>query len=413
MRSNEFNLRLFGYRYALVSTCVLSFCVSLGTATVSFAKALVLLGFFVQLVLNRKIIFEFRLTQIPRVILWMFVAVTWMLLSITWSQASELTMWQYFYAHTRFLWIAVIYHQIGTKERGLKVLKWLIYGQVFVLCISWLLWLGIEVPLTRRPIEKGIAFTSSLEQPVMTTLVLIALWNFRGYWVKQWSGWFVTVVIIAAAINMVFVMSGRTGYVVFIVIVTIEIYKMLPNRWRWVAFLSPFILSAIFYTASPIFHKRVAEIDTNSETYFKNETLSSEGERLDMWKQTTSGILKKSILGYGIGSFPDVYEREDGLIKSPVAQPHEQYLFWWAEFGLIGLMIMLGFFFALIKDSRLLDSEARNSLLSVIAVLFIMGLFNCPFFGAGMGEFFFLEIAALLAIRGDASKSGAPATNSS
>jgi len=42
-----------------------------------------------------------------------------------------------------------------------------------------------------------------------------------------------------------------------------------------------------------------------------------------------------------------------------------------------------------------------------------MGLFNCPFFGVGMGEFFFLEIAALLAIRGDASKSGAPATSSS
>jgi hypothetical protein len=66
----------------------------------------------------------------------------------------------------------------------------------------------------------------------------------------------------------------------------------------------------------------------------------------------------------------------------------------------------------LYKDSLHVDNEAKSALISVITVLFVMGLFNCPFFGVGMGEFFFLEIAALLAIRGGASKSGA-ATSSS
>lgn len=255
------------------------------------------------------------------------------------------------------------------------------------------------MPFTRRPIEKGIAFTSTLEQPVMAVLVMAALWNFREYWIKQWSKWFVRLVIVAMALNMIFVMSGRTGYIVFLLVVAIEIYRMLPGRLRWIALLSPFILSAIFNSVSPVFHKRIAEIDTNTETYIKNETLSSEGERLDMWKQTASGILKRPILGYGVGSMPDVYKGEGGLIKSPVTQPHQQYLFWWAEFGLIGLSIMLGFFFALMKDVRKLDCEAESSLQSVLSVLFVMGMFNCPFFGVGMGEFFFLEIATLLAIK--------------
>ena len=399
MHTNKCKLRSFWDRYALVSTCVLAFCVSLGTATVSIAKALVLIGFLVHLVLDKKKIFELYLTQVPRVFVWMLAAVMWMLLSMMWSQASELSQWQYFYAHTRFLWIAVIYFQIGTKERGLKVLKWLIYGQIFVLCISWLLWLGVEVPFTRRPIEKGIAFTSSLEQPVMTVLVMVALLNFREYWVKQWSSWLLWLVVIAMAFNMIFVMSGRTGYIVFLIIVAIETYRILPHRLRWMAFLSPFILSAIFYSVSPVFHKRIAEINTNTETYLKNETLSSEGERLDMWKQTALGIIKNPILGYGIGSMPDVYKAEGGLIRSPVTQPHQQYLFWWAEFGFVGLMIMLCFFFALIKDARKLDWESESSLQSVLVVLFVMGMFNCPFFGVGMGEFFFLEIAALLVIK--------------
>ena len=386
-------------RYALISTCILAFCVSLGAATVSLAKALVLLGFLVHLALDKKTIFELHLAQVQRVFIWMLVAVTWMLLSMVWSQAPELLQWQYFYAHTRFLWIAVIFFQIGTKKRGLKVLKWLIYGQIFVLCISWLLWLGVEVPFTRRPIEKGVAFTSSLEQPVMTVLVMVALWNFQEYWIKQWGRRFVRLTIIAMAFNMIFVMSGRTGYIVFLVVVAIEIYRMLPSRLRWIALLSPIILFAIFYFLSPVFHKRIAQIDTNTETYIKNETLSSEGERLDMWKQTASGILKKPIFGYGIGSMSDVYKGEGGLIMFPVTQPHQQYLFWWAEFGFIGLMIMLGFFLALIKDARKLDREAESCLKSVLAVLFLMGMFNCPFFGVGMGEFFFLEIATLLVIK--------------
>jgi O-antigen ligase len=412
-RTNELNPYIFWDQYALVSACILAFCVSLGTATVSLAKALVLLGFLIQLVLNKKKIFESRFLQIPLVFIWMLVALVWMLMSMTWSQASELTQWQYFYSHTRFLWLAIIYFLIGSKVRGLLVLKWLIYGQIFVTCISWLLWLGLELPLTRRPLERGIAFTSTLEQPVMAVLVLIILWNFRQYLTKQWGEWFVRLAIIAMAFNIVFVMSGRTGYLVFLLFLTIEIYRALPKRWRWFSLFSPIIFSIIFYAASPIFSKRIAQIETNSQAYLQKESLSSEGERLDMWKHTISGILKKPILGYGVGNMPEVYSGEGGLIKAPLSQPHQQYLFWWAEFGLIGLMIMLGFFFALIKDSRLLDSEARNSLLSVIAVLFVMGLFNCPFFGVGMGEFFFLEIAALLAIRGDASKSGAPATSSS
>ena len=407
------NFSHFWERYTLFVACLLAFCVSLGAATVSLSKALVLTGLLVKLVLDRKKIFQFGSKKIPRIFAWMMPALAWMLISMTWSQASEPAQWQYFYAHTRFLWLAIIYFLIETKVRGLSVLKWLIYGQIFVTCISWLLWLGVAVPLTRRPLEKGIAFTSTLEQPVMAVLVLIILWNFRQYLTKQWGKWFVRLAVIAMALNIVFVMSGRSGYIVFLLFITIEIYKALPSRWRWFTLLSPIILSIIFSAVSPVFSKRIAEIETNSQAYLQKKKLSSEGERLDMWKHTISGILKKPILGYGVGSMPDVYSGEDGLIKATLSQPHQQYLFWWVEFGLIGLMIMLGFFVALIKDSRLLDSAARTSLLSVIALLFVMGLFNCPFLGVGMGEFFFLEFAALLVIRGDASKSGAPATSSS
>jgi O-antigen ligase len=408
MKSSEFKINFFWDKYTLASLCLLAFCVSLGTATVSLSKALVLLGFFAYLVLNYKYLFEFISSRTYLIFFWMFAAVMWMLISMTWSQAEELNQWKYFYAHKRFLWVAIIFFQIRTRERGLTVLKWLIFGQIFVLCVSWLLWLGVKVPFTRSEIqtEKGIAFTSTLEQPVMLVLVLVVIWNFRDYFSKQWGIWFVRLVILAAAINLVFVMTGRSGYIVFLVVVGHQIYKKLPYRLRWVALMSPCILCAIFYVASPVFHKRISEITTNTGIYFKKESPSnhvttSEEERLDMWRTTALGIVKRPILGYGVGSMPGLFRGEYEIIKTTVSQPHQQYLFWWTEFGLVGLMIMLGFFLALIKDSGKLDSEAKFSLQSVLLVLFVMGMFNCPFFGVGMGEFFFLEIATLLAIKNE------------
>jgi O-antigen ligase len=195
-------------------------------------------------------------------------------------------------------------------------------------------------------------------------------------------------------------MSGRTGYVVLLIFLTIEIYRLLKGRWRLLALILPVVLSLLFYFISPTFSKRITEIGINTQSYFDKKLLNSEGERLEMWLGTIHGIAMKPILGHGVGSMPEVYKEYGGLIKNPVSQPHQQYLFWWVEFGFIGLMIMFGFFFALIKDSYKIDYEAKYALRSAIAVLFVMGLFNSPFFGVGMGELFFLEIAAILNIKG-------------
>ena len=387
-------------RYTLFALCSLAFCVSLGAATVSITKLILLIGFIVQIAIDRKKIFQFNpIKNIPIIFLWMIAAVVWSLISMTWSDATVLDQWKYFYSHTRFLWLAVVYYLLMTKGRALKTLKWLIYGQIFVVCISWLLWSGIEVPLTRRPIEKGIAFTSTLEQPVMTVLVLIVLWGLRDYWIKLWSGWFLQLIILVMLLNIIFVMSGRTGYIVLLIFIAIELFRLLKGSWRLLAFLSPIILSMVFYAVSPTFSKNLVEIQTNTQSYFETQAHSSEGLRLEMWRASMHAVLSKPILGYGIGSMPEVYKVNGEMIKEPVSQPHQQYLFWWVEFGFIGLMIMLGFFFAVIIDSTKIDNEAKNTLHSTIAVLFVMGLFNCPFFGVGLGELFFLEIAAILRIR--------------
>ena len=398
---NKFeNEKIFGW-LSLCVLCLLAFCVSLGTATVSISKALILMAVFIKLFLDKNKLNKFKIKETPLIFKWMPIGVAWILISIYWSEASYLDEWKYFYGHTRFLWILPIYYLIRNKERGLCVLTWLTYGQIFVVACSLLMWLGIEVPFTKRPLEHAVAFTSTLEQPVMTTLALVVLWAFRDYWTKEWGVLFFRCAIILMSFDVIFVMSGRTGYLAFLTLITLEAFKVFNNRMRWVAILTPLLLATIFYNFSPIFAQRVGQIKNNSQAYIAGGAVAntSEGQRLDMWTHTLKGIEKKPILGYGVGSLPEVYVNGGGTNSQHVSQPHQQYLFWWAEFGFIGLMIMFGFFFSLIKDSSKLDKQAKSCLISVISVLFVMGMFNCPFFGVGMGEFFFLETAALLTIR--------------
>ena len=398
---NKFAGKAMFDRLSLFIISLLAFCVSLGTALVSISKALLLAIVICNLIVFKEKLYIYRLKEIPVVFKWMAIGIVWMLLSMYWSEASVHDQWKYFYGHTRFLWILPIYYLLRNKERGICVLTWLIYGQIFVVACSLLMWLGIEVPFTKRPLEHAVAFTSTLEQPVMTTLALVVLWAFRDYWTKEWGVLFFRCAIIFMSFDVIFVMSGRTGYLAFLTLITLETFRVFNSRMRWVAVLTPLLLATIFYNFSPIFAQRVGQIKNNSQAYIAGGAVAntSEGQRLDMWTHTLMGIEKKPILGYGVGSLPEVYVKGGGTNSEHVSQPHQQYLFWWAEFGFIGLMIMFGFFLSLIKDSSKLDKQAKSSLISVISVLFVMGMFNCPFFGVGIGEFFFLEIAALLTIR--------------
>lgn len=388
-------------KYTIATLSLLAFCVSLGTATVSISKALIILGIAAKASLDIKKESIYSLIRTNNLVAWILIAITWMLISMLWSIGSVHEQWSYLYGHSRFIWIAAIYYILDTKERTLVILGWLVYGQILVVLVSWLLWIGVEVPFTHINQDKGVAFTSRIEQPVMTTLALIVIWNFRDYFRDKWGKLKLQFIFSIMLLNLVVVTTGRTGYLVFLAAFGVEVFRKLPINWRWTALLFPLFLFTILFTASPTFHDRTMEIRNNTEYYFKNgpNLETSEGQRLDMWKNSLSAIIKAPILGYGVGSMQKVYKNEGGLIKGGVSQPHQQYLFWWVEFGLIGLLLMLSFFYMLAIKSKELELEAKNTLISVSLILFLMGLANCPFFGVGMGEFFFLLIAALLKIK--------------
>ena len=93
------------------------------------------------------------------------------------------------------------------------------------------------------------------------------------------------------------------------------------------------------------------------------------------------------------------YYRLGGVQADATSNPHQQYLLWAVESGAVGLFLFLGILVFQLKGAYALPVNAKQTLLTVTAMAAVMGVMNCPYFGAGMGECLVYLAASLLALR--------------
>jgi O-antigen ligase len=391
-------------RLTLLSVCALAVSVSLGTALVSLSKALLLLCFLGQLWIDGRFTVIGWLRNAPKSVWLVGVAIAWFALTMLWTEAATthdaLTV---LYGHARLLWLVVALYLIATPQRAWVALQSLMAGQSFVVVLSWLLWLGVPVSwiASKYPPEMGVAFTSTLEQPVMETLLVVLLWGFRERLLKEILprrfGKFLLYAFLALTItNIFFVMTGRTGYLVMLVFLSLALIKTLPKKARLLVLVLPVMAVLLLFQFSDRFQHRVVQVRDDVMQYEQGNLNTSQGIRLDNWRVSLRGIAERPWLGHGVGSFSVVYEAQHGHENRTVRDPHQQYLFWWVEGGALGFALLLGIFGALFKDSMALNPPAGWALVCTTAIAATMSLANCPFFGAGMGEFFLVMMASLL-----------------
>jgi O-antigen ligase len=257
--------------------------------------------------------------------------------------------------------------------------------------------------MTRSEEEFAVVATGHLEQPIMSSVLLVLLWNFRNVLQHRWSRWCIYFLCSLTIIDILGLVQGRTGYITLLIFFSIEAYRLLPNRIKFMALALPVVLSIGFYSAVPRFHDRVNLAVSDVYNYSQGDINSSQGLRIEMWHRAWLGIQESPLLGHGVGSYPEVYKLEGGLSEMNMSQPHQQYLLWWNDSGIIGLLLILGILIAFIHDSRALPPLARNALISIVSMAAVVGLFNCPFFGVGLGEYFIVCLGTLLAMRYESS----------
>ena len=387
--------------FAVFSVSFLAVSVSLGVAMVSIAKLLLLIAVVGQLFFDvkQRSFPSFKLW--PSMTWWILLAMGWMSLSFLWTESSSADALAGWGRHSRILWFIPVLYLLRSPEQSLFTLKWFVAGMVVMMLSSWALVAGLPVPwATAKELPSlGIVHGSTLEQPVLLTFLAVVLWFMRDHWPQGHWRWVPIGILLLTVFNVFFVMTGRSGFLVMLVFISMAVWWQLPKRWRWLVVGLPFVLAALMMVLSPRFQTRTYQVVKDVISYQQGSVESSQGQRLDYWHRSLLAVQEKPLIGHGVGSWRMNYHRLGGMQADAPSNPHQQYLLWLVEAGVVGCIFFLGLLFAQYKDAQALPTNDRQALTTITAIAALMGLMNCPYFGAGMGECLVYLAASLLLLR--------------
>ncbi len=283
------------------------------------------------------------------------------------------------------------------------------------LLMSWLV--GLEIlPVqhwmwAEAAADNPAIFRSHITQNnMMAFAVFLALLKFReasSPGIKMAWGTFV----LLGATNVLFMVQGRTGYMILLVLSGWFIWTTLArymrargNTWGWqqaiVTLLVLVGLAVIAYQTSTRLHDRVSLASSELQSWELNHGKdTSTGQRLDFYYNTFRIVQQHPVFGVGTGGFADAFAKQvQGTEVMQTRNPHNEYLMVSAQTGLIGLVFMLYLFYTQWRCAPLLDRPFTQDAARGLVLAYLV---NCSFNSALMdhadGLFFAFMTAALYA----------------
>jgi O-antigen ligase len=164
-----------------------------------------------------------------------------------------------------------------------------------------------------------------------------------------------TAAAVLLVLNIAFVTPGRSGYLALAVMLAAMAAVSLRS-WRTV--LSAVVLAALFAAAiglSPLARDRIALAISEWNSAATQTDPTSMGIRATAFKNTLEIVQERPLLGTGTGGFGAAYgahvkDKYTDWRVLPMADPHNQYLFFLAEQGIFGLVAFLVFIAAGLAD---------------------------------------------------------------
>lgn len=193
-------------------------------------------------------------------------------------------------------------------------------------------------------------------------------------------------------LNVIFVTSGRSGYLALLVLACVACLGLFRGRIR--LGLTVFVPLAIvlMFLLSSVASQRLTQGMDEMRDYKQEKNYTSMGIRMVMWTNTAQLIRERPLFGYGLGGLKEAYREKvkgiSGWGGIVIDDPHNQYLKVTAELGLVGLLVFLGFIGSFSLQG--VSGADRILGLGVLLAWCATSLFSGHFSTAGEGRFLML-----------------------
>jgi O-antigen ligase len=238
-------------------------------------------------------------------------------------------------------------------------------------------------------IDNPVVFHSYLAQNNMMALaVFLALLTLREA-ISRGTQLIWGTFVVLAVYNVLFMMQGRTGYLILLVLIswffwaTLVRYMQSQGRsWGWRqagAFLMVSLtIVATVYQASPRLHDRIGLLGSEYQAWQPNHGKeTSTGQRLDFYYNSLKIIQDQPLLGVGTGGFPAAFAKQiQGTDALLTVNPHNEFLLITMQAGLAGLVLLLYLFYTHWRCAAQLGSALEQDAARGLLLMYVI---NCAF----------------------------------
>ena len=380
--------------------------VGLSMVIVSISKLLLIIcGLLVLLGPHRSRDIREQLSRLG-VTYFVLAAIFAFALSLLWTVAPQGDALGSLAKYGKLITIVLLVALIRDRSEARYALAAFLLAQVFLLASSWMLFFHLPVPwaTSNMALLQFAVFSSYLDQGIMGAVLAALCWHLRSLAPGRFGRPVAIAIALAALGNVFFVLSGRSGHVVAIALLSLAIMWEMPRRFRPMVVVIPFLLAlALFFTSAKV-RERLTMVETEVAAYStKMEPTTSSGIRLGLWRRAVQIIEENPVFGAGIGSWSTEYnriERSENPAHQDIAgngNPHQEYLLWGVQLGIPGLLLFCALLLAVRRDSLRMEQPYARATQSVVLALAVASAFNASIYDALIGDFFCVLTGLMLA----------------
>jgi O-antigen ligase len=328
--------------------------------------------------------------------------------SLLWTEVSLNFALGMLVKHAKLLQILLLVYLVRSVREAHLALKVFAFAQIFILASSWMLAAGIPVPWVFNKQDLAthyVVFSESyLDQSIMLAMLAGLVWHLHTDW--QWPRYLAAALALAALLGVLLLLPGRTGYVACFVVAGLAGLWGLPKKARWALVLgAPLLLALVVMVGSNKISERFAQVAQESQSYSQHgNTDTSSGWRLNAWRRSLQAIEQKPLLGYGVGSWTPAVKRMDGdkaiadFGLGNSSNPHQEFLLWGVELGVVGSLLLAALLLAMALDARRFPVAVQRATHTAVGVTTVACLFNSSLYDALIGDYLCTVLGLLLAL---------------
>ncbi|HEY4663413.1 MAG TPA: O-antigen ligase family protein [Comamonas sp.] len=382
----------------------LGFPVALGVGNVGILLAVIL-------ALIGGTIFRFRgmLSKEPLVWIFLFLFIL-AVLSISYSAADwDTGVWRTFNKYSKFLFVIPILALLSYRFVRHACLAAFSLSMFFLLLCTYLnVWFEIPWSATNNQgwFKDHTVVGDYITQNIMMSFFAVLCLHFGIHAKDKSRKIFGILIFLAACVAVTTLSPGRTGYLMLIGGLMAYLFFLLPKYWGALGALAVGGITAVAVLNSDVAMQRIDLAVQETKLIFEQKAqgeipdVTSTGGRWQMWATTWELIQERPLLGWGLGSYGIKFcdkMPEEAWCELGDRHPHNQYLSFWVELGILGLLgflVLMGVLFWAAWGDR----QMRPLMAGFIAVLAINSVFNVSLWSSREYHFFILMMCLLYAI---------------